>query len=258
LGNLPYLAPQGYSNYNAFVLHVEKRFSRGLSLLANYTWSRALGVAPAVTNAINNVAVQNPLDLKREYGPLEFDVINRVSISGTYDLPFGPGRRFLDGGSRVLKQMVGGWQVASIATFQGGFPLTPGLGVSLGRTFTNSRPNIIGDTTDAPRRPDHFLNRAAFAIPSSAEVTAGNFFGNAGRSSLRSAGLTNFDFSLMKYFALREGLRLQFRGEVFNLTNTPYFGSPGGLNTNFSSPAFGAIGIAGPPRVVQLALKLIF
>lgn len=189
LGNLPYLAPQGSSNFNALTLNLEKRFSGGLSLLANYTWSRALGIAPAVTNGINNTAVQDPFDLHREYGPLEFDIINRVSAAYVYELPFGKGKPILSSASGPLNQIIGGWQVNGIMTWQGGFPLTPSLAFSLGKTFTSSRPNAIGDPMRTSRQPHDWLNPAAFAIPSDAEVAAGNFYGNAGRGSVRSSTL---------------------------------------------------------------------
>lgn len=258
LGNLPYLAPQGSSNYNTLTLNLEKRFSAGLSLLSNYTWSRALGVAPAITNGINNTAVQDPFDLRREYGPLEFDIINRVSAAYIYELPFGKGKRMLSTASGILDQIVGGWQVNGIATFQGGFPLTPSLAFSLGKTFTSSRPNLIGDPTRTSRQPHDWLNPAAFSIPSDAEVAAGNFYDNAGRGSLRSPGFVNFDFSLGKNFRVREGMRLQFRSEFFNVTNTPNFSVPNGVGLVYGSPTFGRITGAADPRVVQFGLKLLF
>jgi hypothetical protein len=258
LGSLPYLAPQGYSNYNALILSLEKRFSQDYSILANYTWSRALGVAPAVTLGINNTPVQDPFDLRREYGPLEFDVINRVSVSHIYSFPFGKGKRYLGDAPGVLNYFVGGWQMNGIFTFQGGFPITPVLGYSLGKTDTASRPNAIGDPTNTSRQPDDWIGRSAFVIPSDAEIAAGNFYGNAGRGSIRSPGLLNFDFSLLKDIPLREDMRLQFRTEFFNLTNTPYFGIPGGVEVNFNSPNFGKVTMAGDPRVVQFGLKLIF
>jgi TonB-dependent receptor-like protein len=258
LSDLPYFAPQGFSNYNALTLNLEKRFSEGLSLLANYTWARALGVAPAITLGINDVPIQNPFDLKREYGPLEFDVINRVSISYIYDLPFGKGKSYLSSASRVLNHLVAGWQINGITTFQGGFPITPVLGFSLGKTDTPSRPNAIGDPTKTSRQPNDWISAAAFAVPSDAQVAAGNFYGNAGRGSMRAPGLTNFDFSILKNFTLREDVRLQFRTELFNITNTPFFGIPGGVGTNFNSPTFGKVTVAGDPRVIQFGLKLIF
>ena len=258
LGNLPYLAPQGFSNYNAMTLSLEKRFSQGLSMMANYTWSRALGAAPAVTNGINNTPVQDPFNLKREYGPLEFDVINRVSVGYVYDLPFGKGRHFLTNPNRAAEYLLGGWQVNGILTLQGGFPITPTLSYSLGKTNTNSRPNAIGDPTKTSRRPDDWINRTAFAIPSNAEIEAGNFYGNAGRGSMRSPGFRNVDLSLAKNIAIRERMRLQFRSEFFNVTNTPNFAFAGAVGTIFGTPTFGRLTLAGDPRVIQFGLKLLY
>ena len=153
---------------------------------------------------------------------------------------------------------MGGWQLSGITTLQGGFPLTPSLSISLGRTFTNSRPNIIGDPTKTSRQPDDWLSRAAFAVPSNAEIASGNFFGNAGRGSLRSPGLVNFDFSVIKNTNIRENVRLQYRCEFYNLTNTPFFGGASAVSTNFSSATFGKVTAAADPRVIQMGLKLIF
>lgn len=258
LGVLPYLAPQGFSNYNALTLNVEKRFSAGLSLLTNYTWSRALGVAPAFVGGINGFSVQNPYDLKREYGPLEFDIISHVSIGYVYELPFGKGRRFLSGVSHAVDQVLGGWQINGIATLQGGFPITPVLGYSLGKTGTNSRPDAIGDPTKSARQPYQWINPAAFVVPSNAQIAAGDFFGNSGEGCMREPGLVNFDLSIFKIFALRERMRLQFRAEFFNASNTPFFGLPGAVDVSFSSSTFGRVTTAGSQRVTQLALKLIF
>src|SRR5439155_9678841 len=142
----------------------------------------------------------------REYGPLEFDVIKRVSLSFVYDLPFGKGRALMNHPSRIAGAIFGGWQINGIGVFQGGFPFTPVLGTSLGKTATNSRPNAIGDPTRTSHRPDDWISRAAFAIPSDAEIAGGNFVGNAGRNSIRQPGLANFDFSVGKNFQLLDNL----------------------------------------------------
>jgi hypothetical protein len=239
-------------------LNVEKRFTTGLTLLANYTWSRALGVAPAITSGINSVTVENPFDLKREYGPLEYDVIHHLSASYVYELPFGKGKRYLNRASGAASRVLGGWEIAGITTLQGGFPITPVLGNSLGKTNTNSRPNAIGDPTQSARQPYNWINPAAFAIPTSAQIASGDFFGNAGANSIREPRLVNFDFSVLKKFSVRESVRIQFRGEFFNATNTPFFGLPGAVGTTFGSATFGKVTKAGDPRVVQFGLKLLF
>ena len=95
LGAINYLTPSGYSNYNAMTLSLDKRFSQGLSLVGSFTWSRALGMAPAITEGINGSAIQDPTNLAREYGPLEFDIVRRFVASYLYELPFGKGKHFL-------------------------------------------------------------------------------------------------------------------------------------------------------------------
>jgi hypothetical protein len=257
LGPINYTSPQGFANYNAMIVSLEKRFSQGLSALASFTWSRALGAAPFIQEGINSVAIQDPLNLAREYGPLEFDIVRRFVASYLYELPFGRGKHFLNT-SRALDLVVGGWQVNGITTFQGGFPLTPTLSYSLGKTDTVSRPNLIGDPTKTSRQPHQWITAAAFAIPTNAEIAAGNFYGNQGVGVVRSPGMVNFDFSLFKSFELRERMRLQFRSEFFNATNTPYFGRPGAVGLTLGTSTFGRITVAGDPRVVQFGLKLLF
>jgi hypothetical protein len=258
LGALNYTSPQGFANYNGMTVSLEKRFSQGLSVLGSFTWSRALGAAPFIQEGINSVAIQDPLNLAREYGPLEFDIVRRFVASYLYELPFGKGKHFLNTSSRALDLVVGGWQFNGITTLQGGFPLTPTLSYSLGKTDTVSRPNVIGDPTKTSRQPHNWITAAAFAIPTNAEIAAGNFYGNEGVGVVRSPGLVNFDFSLFKSFELREGMRLQFRSEFFNATNTPYFGVPGGVGLTLGTSTFGRITAAGDPRVVQFGLKLLF
>ena len=160
--------------------------------------------------------------------------------------------------SAVLNRVIGGWQLSGITTLQGGFPFTPTLSSSLGKTFTSSRPDVIGDPTASARQPYNWISPAAFTVPSTAQVAAGDYFGNAGRGSIREPGLVNFDFAVMKNTAIRETKRLQFRAELYNFTNTPFFGGNGFVNNNFNSPSFGKVTQAGDPRVVQFGLKLLF
>ncbi|MBM3739451.1 MAG: hypothetical protein FJW39_27090 [Acidobacteria bacterium] len=258
LGAMFYLTPSGYSNYNAMVISLDKRFSQGFSVLGSYTWSRALGVAPPITQGVNGYSIQDPTNLAREYGPLEFDIVRRFVGSYLYELPFGRGRRFLGGAPRAVDLLAGGWQVNGITTLQAGLPLTPSLAFSLGRSDTVSRPNLIGDPTKTTRRPHDWLSASAFAIPGNAEIAAGNFFGNQGVNVVRAPGLVNFDFSLFKSVPVREGMTMQFRAEVFNAMNTPFFGMPGSVGLTIGTPAFGRVTSAGDPRLIQFALKFLF
>jgi hypothetical protein len=258
LGAFNYMSSQGYANYNAMIVSLEKRLSQGLSVLTSFTWSRSLGAAPFIQEGINAVPIQDPLNIAAHYGPLEFDIMRRFVASYLYELPFGRGKRFLNYNSRALNLAVGGWQFNGITTLQGGFPLTPMLSYSLGKTDTNSRPNVIGDPTRTSRQPHDWLTASAFAIPTNAEIAAGNFFGNSGVGVVRSPGMVNFDFSMFKTFAVREGMNVQLRAEFFNATNTPHFGRPGSVGLTIGTPQFGRVTSAGEPRVVQFGLKLLF
>jgi hypothetical protein len=93
------------------------------------------------------------------------------------------------------------------------------------------------------------------AAPTKADLLSGNFFGNGGAGIISNPGLVNFDVSVLKNFSVRERIRIQFRTEFFNVTNTPFFGGPG---TVLGTPTFGKITSAGDPRVVQLGLKVVF
>jgi hypothetical protein len=248
LGNVPWYAPQGNSNYNALTINVEHRFTNGLSLLTNYTQSRAMGNTDA--------AAKSPYDLRDSYGPLSFDVRRHFTSAFVYELPVGKGKRFLDGISPAANQVIGGWQLDSIITLQGGLRGTPSLSYSLGKTTTNSRPDIVGDPTQgAAREPYNWINPAAFSIPTNAQIAAGDFFGNAGAGIIAYPGMVNFDVSVLKNFVVKESIRVQFRTEFFNFTNTPYFGAPGLV---VGTPTFGKITSAADPRILQLGLKLNF
>ncbi|MBI3208748.1 MAG: hypothetical protein HYZ37_07590 [Candidatus Solibacter usitatus] len=114
-----------------------------------------------------------------------------------------------------------------------------------------NRPNVVGDwrLPAGQQSLTRWFNTAAFA-PNAAFT-----FGNAGRNLIDGPGLTNFDLALYKSFKFSERMRLQFRAEAFNSSNTPYFGSPNGQVGNAN---FGQISSAGRPRNLQLGLKLVF
>jgi hypothetical protein len=256
LGDVPFYAPQGNNTYSALTVNVEKRFSSGFSVLTNYTYSRAMGNTDAGSF---QSAAKNPYNLRDSYGPLSFDVRNHFSFSGVWDLPFGNGKPLLSNISSVANQFVEGWQINGIATLQGGTRATPTLAVSPSRTvgyIGTSRPNVIGDPTQGTaRQPYDWFNPKAFVSPTNADLLSGNFFGNAGAGIISNPGLVNFDVSVLKNFAYRERIRVQFRAEFFNFTNTPFFG---GAGTTFGLPNFGKISSASDPRVTQLGLKVTF
>lgn len=244
------------SEYNGFEARLERRFSRGHSFLASYTFSKSMDHASGSGGTADSGVPQNNRDLEAEWGPSVFDVRHRFVFSTLYELPVGPGRRFWGEASGVVGRLLEGWQANAILTFQGGQPFTPVLAVDNSNTGQfQDRPNIIGDPY-APgpgctetRTANCWVNPAAFELP--APFT----FGNAGRNSLRGPGTKNIDFSLVKNTDLAEGRQLQFRAEFFNLFNWVNYDNP---NRTALTPNFGRIFSAGPPRQIQLGLRFIF
>jgi hypothetical protein len=172
-----------------------------------------------------------------------------------YELPFGKGKRFLGGAQGLLGAVAGGWTVTSISTVQTGRPLA--LNTATNNTNSlggGSRPNNAGNASldSSERTLDRWFDTAAFSQPDPFT------FGNTSRTlpNVREPGTTNFDFSAQKNFTITERLKTQFRGEFFNVFNTPQFGRPG---TVFGNPQFGVISSqANSPRQIQLGLKLLF
>jgi hypothetical protein len=269
-GDIQHQENIGISNYNSLQAKLERRFSGGLTVLASYTWGKALTDSVdhlSTSGAGNGVDVgifrepQNPKDRRAEYGPAEFDVAHRFVLSGVWQLPFGKGRAIGDSWSRGAGLVLGGWEFSPIFTAQTGLPLTinQSQAVNIGGE-RRSRPNRIADGTlpSGQRTIDRWFDTSAFVALSGTAGAAGFFanqiFGNAGVGILRGPGLMNLDFNLAKNFAITERWSAQFRGEFFNALNRPNFGVPGVT----IGGGFGQIVTASEARIIQLALKLRF
>ncbi|MBV9483096.1 MAG: TonB-dependent receptor [Acidobacteria bacterium] len=255
----------GASSYNSLQLRAEKRFSHGLSFMAAYTW------AHSIDNASNaNLGAQNNDDFRdfrhpeREYGNSSFSVRHRAVFSYIYELPLGRGKRVAGGVGPGLDYLVGGWQLAGVATVSSGnwFTVTDGNGNfsnSDGGTEGNSqRPNQVGDPTGKPCVPGTFFNTCAFTDPQLGS------FGNVGRNTLQGPGYVIWDTSLFKTLRLSDRFDLEFRSEFFNLLNhTNFLLSQSGPqesnnSTVLGTSQFGFLTAARAPRQIQFGLKLSF
>jgi hypothetical protein len=214
-----------------------------------------LSGAAAKPLAGENDLAQNPLDLEAEYGPSLFDARHRFVASGSWQ-PAVPERA-----PAAVRALFGRWQINAIASLNSGTPFTvsDSANVALQANsppisgFAASRPDLIGDPNAGPHTVEAWLSRDAFQRLN-LQTQAGQF-GNAGRNIARGPGYANVDMSLVRDFSLGSAVRLQFRAEVFNLTNRVNLGLP---VADLNSPNFGRIFSAGPPRLMQFALKLIF
>ena len=252
------LESRANSNYHSMQARFQQRLWRGLGTLVSYTWAKSIDNASNFFSSAGDPNVpQNSYDVRAERGRSNFDVRHRLSVSYTYDLPFGKGRTWLaDDG--WLTTVLSGWQSFGIVTLQTGRPFTvallseidnSGTGRSILGFGANDRPNLVGNPDVSRRSPDQWFNQSAFAFPASGT------FGDAGRNILDGPGYQNVNASLIKNTALTESVNLQFRAEVFNLFSHPNFNLP----DNFlGSPTFGRISSARDPRHIQFGVKLLF
>jgi hypothetical protein len=243
--------PVGISAYHAMQWFVEKRFASNLFFTAGYTWSRALdmggGGNSASAEGRNNV--QNPRNIRAEYGLADFNFSHRVTFSGVYNLPFGRGQKFLGNTHPVLDAVAGGWQLTSIFAAQTGPPGSLSVAASTANTGGSQRPNRIcdGNLPASERTVRHWYDTSCFVTPPAFT------FGNTGRNIIIAPGYASWDFGAHKDFRLTEKAGLTFRGEFFNFLNKANFGYPG---SSIGSATAGVISSVGPARQIQFALRL--
>ncbi len=245
------------SHYHGFQAKYEKRFSKGLTALVHYTWSKMIDTASISSGNTSwlggNTNLQNVYDYRQERSLSAHDIPHRVVVSGAYQLPFGHGRAIASGANRLLDAFIGGWEVSGFLTMQSGVPLN--VQQNGGQLWAGSqRPNLIGDPSTSGRAQDRlnaWFNEAAFSQPNA------DVFGSAARYiGYRGPGMKTLDAALLKSFRVKEGHRAEFRLEATNATNTPMFSDP---NTTYGNSSFGQItGVRVGPRNVQLGLKYYF
>jgi len=247
----------GQTNYNALLAKVEQRMSHGLSLLFAYSHSKLIDAASSVfSTTVLSSPNSSSLIAADTYRPwLERDsssgdMPNVTSFSGIYNLPAGHGHRMASTG--IADTFLGGWQLNAMISLQSGMPVTVTQATNLNSFagFSLQRPNLVGKPALSPgnRTPTHFFNTSAFAMAPQFTI------GSASRNPVRGPAYRDLDLALVKHTTLFGETGLEFRAELFNVTNTPAFGQPNG---SFGSAAFGSItSTTTDPRVMQLAIRL--
>jgi hypothetical protein len=233
--------PAGSAWYNALTARFERRFTRGLLLQTNYTWSKTL-------EAIDYL---NPTDSRPEHVVSNLDRPHRISIVGMYELPFGKGRRFASNARGVLEHIIGGWQMQGDWQLQSGPPLAWG--------------NVIysGNFTDIALPADkrsvrQWFNTSGFERTASKQLVSNIRYFPSKISAVRGDGINIADLSLFKTFTLREKLKLQLRGEAEGVMNHPNFDLP---NMTPNNSLFGVISTTATnqeERRIFVGLKLLF
>ena len=178
------------------------------------------------------------------------DMPNVTAFSVVYNLPAGRGHSLWSSG--LGNSVLGGWWLNSMLTLQSGMPvtITQATNNNAFAGFALQRPNMIGppNLPSSQRTPAHFINTAAFQ-------TAPQFvIGNASRNPARGPAYRTLDLALSKHIGLPRETEMEFRAELYDVTNTPEFAQPSG---SFGSPAFGSItSTVTDPRVAQFVLRI--
>jgi hypothetical protein len=254
------------TNYNSLQFSAEQRVRYGLTLLFNYTWSKALDNMPFNAAATSIGAgnsyvypIWHPNYKSLDYGPSDFDHRNVVSFSYVYSMP-----KVLGAAPGALRYLANGWETSGLFVFRSGDPLTvissssniSGSGQQRDRAIQTGSA-YGGSACATGTHCKSYLNPASFANP-----TVAGTFGTYVKGSLVGPQYLDWDASLARRFAFSERVNLQFRAEYFNLPNHTNFGDP---NTTVNS-TFGQITSTTPqnatitndPRIAQLSLKLVF
>jgi hypothetical protein len=237
--------PGGTADYEGLFVSAQKRLSRGVTVLSNYTWSHCItdvfdnqtGAQGASTNAIpgNRRAYRGSCGTS--------DVRQLFNTSLVAEMPKFSGR--------VLNLLVSGWQVSSIIRVQSAkvFTVTSGVDAALS-TQPGQTPNLVNaNPYPVNQTVTNWVNASAFAS------AAPGTYGNLGYNVMRGPGTFTVDMSLVRSFRIREKMALQLRGEAFNLPNRANFNNP---VSALNSGAFGQIQVAGDPRIIQVAAKFLF
>jgi hypothetical protein len=248
-GSVDKKADIGSSTYHALGLSLERRFSKGLSLQSRYTWSHSIN--DGSVGGGESSGPENVNCLECDKGPSAFDVRHNFVLNAVYELPFGPGKTFLNNGGAIGK-VVGGWSLSSIGLWHTGHPLTVkmdlGGGISGGPFDGFSYTYLLPDGNDqTDQRPDlipgapltvpgggrygvPLVNAAAFQAPP--VDSNGNFlrFGDAPNGVFRALHSWQIDLALTKETRLTEQVSMEFAVQAFNILNHVQLGDPGSLN----------------------------
>jgi hypothetical protein len=246
------------STYHAFQFRMQKRFARGLQYMISYTNSKLITDSPRNLSSGQVSAAQDTANLRPERAVADYDTPQLFWLAMTYELPFGPGRPYLNQGG-PLGKIIGGWSLSPILSYKSGTPLAIQATNTLPIFNGSLRPNRVAgvparnEVSQGSFDPanDRVFNRAAFELPP--PFTFGN---SAPRlSDARNFGSSNEDLNIRKDTRINERFNLEFTAEFFNLLNRAHFGN---AQSNISTTDFGRIVSSGLGRFIQFGLKLHF
>lgn len=236
------------SSYNALQLGVERRYRNSLFFSVSYTFSKFLDYNE---DNFSQMFPMDPYNLRLERGLSQSHFPHRFVTASVYDLPFGKGRRWIQGGPAAW--FAGGWQLSNILTLQSGEQVWITQSSNTARTFNRQfRPNLLRNPIlpEEDRAIGRWFDTSVFQAPPPLALGNSNKFPN-----IQGPGLVNFDVSLIRFVPVREAMKFELRGDFFNVLNRTNFGVPNGA---FGTPNFGRVTGARLPRTIQLGLKFWF
>jgi hypothetical protein len=238
----------GYSWYHGLQMSVQKRFSKGYTLMGSYTFSKWMQ-ATSFLNPVDPAPIREISDA---------DAPHRINISGIWELPFGRNKAFLSSTNSIVSRIVGGWQASGIWSLQSGFPLAWGNNIYYGDPA-----NILKPMDQ--RTPESWFNITGFETASAKQLVSNQLRWWPQRfSQLRRQRQNNIDLAIIKDTRIKEGMNAQFRAEALNAFNHPYFPSPNMTVTtaqSVNSSGFGQINASTQDnyaRRLQLSIRLTF
>jgi len=261
------VTPVGHTKYNSLQATMERRFANGVQLNFAYTLSKAVGVC-CNDNSDGGPTIQKLDAMFLNSAAMGFDRRHNLTTNVIYELPFGRGKRLATSG--VAAAIAGGWQLNGMLRSSTGTPFTvTSDGASLNLPGSGQRADQVKSTVTKfgnVGRGQAFYDYTAFARVTEAR------FGTVGLNTLYGPGLVNLDLGLFRSFQVTERVKVQFRGEAFNATNTPHFSNPSNnianlqLNSDgtFRQGVFEVTGITntgreqGDERSFRLGLRLQF
>ncbi len=266
------------SNYNAGTISLRERLGRSFTADFNYTLSHSHDDASGLQTAdqFGGAFILNPLRQQDNYSDSDFDVRHIINANAVWELPFGRGKNFFSGASKLTDAFVGGWQLTGIFRWNSGLPISTPFDNARWATNWNAQSNSV--RTDGSIKPCPVRGGRLFDcnLLEAYRSFRNAFPGETGdRNVFRLAGYVNLDMGLTKAFTLpwNENHRLQLRVEAFNVTNTqrmnaPNTGSRTGFGIGLDPSTFELddipvnwmrfVGIQGAPRVMQFGIRYSF
>jgi hypothetical protein len=278
-GALTAFSTLGTSDYHSAQFALRRQMAGGFAFDLNYTWGHSLDIASGAqnTSATGNYGsplIYNPYDLNANRGNSNFDIRHNINFNGLYELPVGKGKRFLAGMNSVGQAILGGWSTTGIFRWDSGLPSGQPFDSSQWATNWNSQSNGVAirplKATPTRTGDPNLFSDPTYAYQSYRNANPGEY---GDRNVLRYPSLFNIDLGLSKGFQILESLRVTFRAEAFNVTNTQHFAgiasrglvrdpwtsqTPGGTPPAPPSTFGKFTGIQGAPRIFQFALRLDF